>query len=133
MATMEIYRSEPVCEHLHRAGERLAQGLRQVATRHGISKFVEPVGRACNLFFGTRDPAGKPSQPYRTLFLQEMIARGVLGPSFIVSYSHADVDIDRTIDALDGALAVYKRAIDAGTTDGLLIGPPSRPVFGRRT
>ena len=56
----------------------------------------------------------------------------MLGPSFVVSYSHSDEDIDRTIDAIDGALSVYARAIATGTTDGLLIGPPSRPVFGRR-
>ena len=45
-----------------------------------------------------RDPAGQPSQPYRTLFLQELVRRGVLGPSFVVSYSHSDDDIDRPED-----------------------------------
>jgi glutamate-1-semialdehyde 2,1-aminomutase len=131
IATMEIYRTEPVVEHLHRAGTRLAEGLRQASARHGLSEYVGPVGRPCNLFFGTRDAAGKPSQPLRTLFLQELIRRGVLGPSFVVSYSHGDDDIDRTIDAIDGALAVYARAMSDGV-DGLLVGPPSRPVFGRR-
>jgi glutamate-1-semialdehyde 2,1-aminomutase len=131
IATMEIYRTEPVVEHLHRVGARLAEGLRQASARHGLSEHVGPVGRPCNLFFSTRDPAGKPSQPFRTLFLQELIKRGVLGPSFVVSYSHRDDDIDRTIDAIDGALAVYARAMSDGV-DGLLVGPPSRPVFGRR-
>ena len=56
----------------------------------------------------------------------------MLGPSFVVSYSHQDEDIDRTIDAVDGALAVYARAMAAGSVDGLLVGPPSRPVYGRR-
>ena len=132
IATMEIYRSEPVVEHLHRVGARLAEGLRQASARHGLSDHVLPVGRACNLFFGTRGPDGKPSQPFRTLFLQELIKRGVLCPSFVVSYSHQDDDIDRTIDAVDGALAVYARAMAAGSVDGLLVGPPSRPVYGRR-
>jgi glutamate-1-semialdehyde 2,1-aminomutase len=131
IATIAIYRTEPVVEHLHRAGARLAEGLRQASARHGLSEHVGPVGRPCNLFFSTRDPAGKPSQPFRTLFLQELIRRGVLGPSFVVSYSHGDDDIDRTIDAIDGALAVYARAMSDGV-DGLLVGPPSRPVFGRR-
>jgi glutamate-1-semialdehyde 2,1-aminomutase len=129
---MEIYRTEPVTEYLHRVGARLAEGLRQASARHGLSDHVLPVGRACNLFFGTRGPDGKPSQPFRTLFLQELIKRGVLGPSFVVSYSHQDEDIDRTIDAVDGALAIYARAMAAGSVDGLLVGPPSRPVYGRR-
>ena len=132
IATMEVYRTEPVIEHLHRVGARLAEGLRQVSARHGLTEHVLPVGRPCNLFFGTRDLLGKPSQAFRTLFLQELIKRGVLGPSFVVSYSHSDEDIDRTIDAIDGALSVYSRAMAAGTTDGLLVGAPSRAVFGRR-
>jgi len=132
IATMEIYRTEPVVEHLHRVGARLAEGLRQASARHGLTEYVMPVGRACHLFFGTRDPDGKPSQPFRTLFLQELIKRGVLSPSFVVSYSHQDEDIDRTIDAIDGMLAVYARAMAAGSVDGLLTGPPSRPVYGRR-
>src|SRR6185436_10009894 len=132
IATMEIYRTEPVVEHLHRVGARLAEGLRQASARHGLTEYVMPVGRACHLFFGTRGPDGKPSQPFRTLFLQELIRRGVLSPSFVVSYSHQDEDIDRTIDAVDGALAVYARAMAAGSVDGLLVGPPSRPVYGRR-
>jgi glutamate-1-semialdehyde 2,1-aminomutase len=132
IATMEVYRTEPVVEHLHRVGARLAEGVRQASARHGLSKHVMPVGRPCHLFFGTLDPAGTPSQPFRTLFLQELIRRGVLGPSFVVSYSHQDDDIDRTIDAVDGALAVYARAMATGSVDGLLTGPPSRRTYGRR-
>ena len=40
--------------------------------------------------------------------------------------------IDRTIDAVDGALAVYARALDAGTVEGLLVGRPVQPVFRPR-
>ena len=131
IATMRVYRDEPVVAHLHRQGARLAEGVRQVSARHGTAAHVGTVGRACNLFFTTRDPGGQPSQPFRTLFLQEMIARGVLAPSFVVSYSHTDDDIDRTIEAVDGACAVYARALADGV-DKHLIGRPSRTVFDRR-
>jgi glutamate-1-semialdehyde 2,1-aminomutase len=60
-----------------------------------------------------------------------MIRRGVLAPSFVVSYSHADEDIDRTIEAVDGALGVYKRALEDGV-EKYLVGGHSRPVFERR-
>ena len=132
IATMEIYRTEPVVEHLHRVGARLAEGMRQASARHGLSAHVLPLGRPCHVYFATRGPDGKPSQPFRSLFLQELIQRGVLGPSFVVSYSHQDDDIDRTIDAIDGACAVYARAMAAGKVDGLLVGPPSRVVYSRR-
>jgi glutamate-1-semialdehyde 2,1-aminomutase len=131
LATMKIYKSEPVVETLHRQGNRLAAGVRQVAERHGVSKHVTVAGRGCNLFYGTTDGDGKPSQAFRSLFLQEIIKRGVIGPSWVVSYSHTDADIDRTIEAVDGALAVYAQALSEGV-EKLLVGPPSRPVFGRR-
>ncbi len=131
IGTMAVYRSEPVIEHLHRQGERLARGVRQAAARHGLERHIELSGRACNLIFGTRGPDGKPSQSFRTLFLQETIRRGVLAPSLTVSYSHSDEDIDRTIDAIDGAMGVYVRALGEGV-DRYLVGPPSRRVLDRR-
>jgi glutamate-1-semialdehyde 2,1-aminomutase len=129
--TMEIYRAYPVVAHLHRQGERLAAGVRAAAHRHGVEKHFEVKGRDCNLVYAARGPDGQPSQQFRCLFLQEIIARGVIAPSFVVSYSHSDADIDRTIEAVDGALRVYARALEEGV-ERFLVGSPSRPVFGHR-
>lgn len=131
IATMEVYRREPVVEHLHRAGQRLARGVTEAAVRHGLQRHVELSGRACNLLFGTRGPDLKPSQAFRTLFLQETLRRGIIIPSLVVSYSHTDEDIDRTIDAIDGALGVYARALADGI-DAHQVGRPSRTVFDRK-
>jgi glutamate-1-semialdehyde 2,1-aminomutase len=131
IATMQIYRSEPVVETLHRQGERLRRGAEQAALRHGLTRYFQLHGRSCNLLFGTRDPDGNPSQSFRTLFLRELIQRGVLAPSFVVSSAHTDEDIDRTIDAVDASLAIYARALSDGV-DQYLVGRPSRPIFDRR-
>jgi glutamate-1-semialdehyde 2,1-aminomutase len=64
----------------------------------------------------------------RTLFLQETIRRGVIMPSPVVSYSHTDSDIDRTIEAVDGALGVYRRALEEGV-EKYLVGRPSQVVY----
>jgi len=131
IATIDTYCGEPVIEHLYRQGERLADGLRAAATRHGLAEHVFPVGFPCNLLFATRGPDGGPSQEFRTLFLQELARRGVLGPSLVVSYSHTDADVDATLEALDGALGVYAAAMSDGV-ERFLTGAPSRVVFGRR-
>jgi len=52
----------------------------------------------------------------------------VLMPSLVVSYSHDDEDIERTVAAIDGALAVYRQALDGGV-ERFLIGRPSEPVM----
>ena len=131
IATIDVYEQEPVVEHMYRQGERLIAGMRDIATNHGVADHVMPVGYPCNLLFSTLDPDARPSQAYRTLFLQEMIVRGVLTPSLVVSFSHTDEDIDRTLDAIDGALQVYAKALVDGT-DGYLVGRPSRHVLDRR-
>jgi len=130
LATMRVYRTEPVIEHLHRQGQRLADGIRGVVQARGLGAYVQVVGRPCNLLYGTLGPDRKPSQAFRTLLLQETIRRGVLMPSLVLSYSHRDEDIDRTVEALDGALEVYARALEDGA-EKHLVGPPSRTVFDR--
>ena len=51
-------------------------------------------------------------------------------PSLVVSYSHTDADIDATVEAIDGALAVYARALEDGP-ERHLVGPPSQIVYRR--
>jgi glutamate-1-semialdehyde 2,1-aminomutase len=48
----------------------------------------------------------------------------------VVSYSHTDEDIELTVDAIDGALEVYRRALDDGV-EGYLVGRPSQTVYRR--
>lgn len=129
--TMRIYRDEPVIEHLYRVGERLRTGIQQVTQDLGVSDHISVAGRGCNLLYSTLDHERRPSQPFRTLFMQELIRWGVLAPSFIVSYSHDDADIDYTIEAVSRAAKVYKKALEAGSTDGLLIGEPTKVVYRR--
>ncbi len=128
IATMGVYQSEDVIGALHRTGERLRSGVESAAQRHGVSDQVSVAGRPCHLLYATRDGSGQPSQAFRTLFLQELLRRGVLAPSFVVSYAHGDDDVDRTVDAVDGALSVYRRALDEGV-ERYLVGRPVKPVF----
>lgn len=130
IATMRFYETHPVVETLHERGARLRQGYAQAAARHGLTGYVDLVGRDCNLLFTTRDADNKPSQAFRTLFMQEMIRRGVIAPSFVVSYSHREADIERTVEAADAALAVYARALSDGV-ESFLEGRPVKPVFRR--
>ena len=128
MATMRVFETEPVIEALWSRGTRLSEGLRQAASLHGVTEQVPILGRPCCLVFGSRDRAGQPSQPLRTLMLQELLKRGILASSLVVNYSHSEADIDRTIDAFDEAFAVYRRALDDGL-EHYLAGRPVKPVF----
>jgi glutamate-1-semialdehyde 2,1-aminomutase len=128
IATMQVYRREGVIEHLYRQGTRLRREVEEATRRHGLGDFVQILGRPCCLSYLTLGPDGRASQAFRTLFLQETIRRGVLMPSLVVSYAHQDEDLDLTVAAIDGALAVYRRALDDGV-ERYLVGRPSQTVY----
>lgn len=128
MAVMHAYQKEPVIETLRRRGSRLADGFRQAVARHDLEDHVGVAGHPANLVYYTLDRDRQPSQALRSLLIQELVRRGVLAPSFVVSYSHEDADIDQTIEAVDGALAIYLRALSDGV-ERYLVGRPSQVVF----
>ncbi|MBW6504126.1 glutamate-1-semialdehyde 2,1-aminomutase [bacterium] len=128
--TIRVYRQEDVVGCLHVLGERLRSGIGKAIREIGIGDYFQVIGRSCNLVYVTKDPDGNRSQPFRTLFLQELIRRGIIAPSFVVSFSHADSDIDRTIEAVSGALRVYRSALEEGIGK-YLKGRPVKPVNRR--
>ncbi|MFC9995007.1 glutamate-1-semialdehyde 2,1-aminomutase [Nocardia sp. NPDC127526] len=130
-AVVEAYRTTDPIPRMERAGERLAQGVNTIAADLGIADHLQVAGRPSCLVFLTKDADGNPSQPYRTLFLQELLTRGVLGQSFVDSAAHTDADIDLTLEACQDAAAVYRKAIDNGTVEGLLTGRPVAPALRR--
>jgi len=130
MATMRIYQTEPVIETLDRQGARLAHGINLAIQDNQLVGHVGIHGKPCCLVFSTRDHNKQPSQAFRALLMQELIGRGVIGPSLIVSYSHTDDDIDQTIKAFQGALAVYRRALVDGV-DRHLVGRRTKSVYRR--
>lgn len=130
MEVMRVYREREVIEFLWKQGERLRSLILQSIGEHRLGEFFEVLGRPCNLVFATRDQKGERSQPFRTLFMQELLRRGVIAPSFVVSYAHSDADIAQTAEAVHEALAVYRKALEDGV-EHYLTGRPVKPVNRR--
>ncbi len=132
LAVEREYRSWDVVGVLEQRGTLLADGFLAQVEKAGLSSFVRLRGRPSCLLFETLDPSGSPSQAYRTLFLQELLDRGVMAQSLVVTTAHTDEDIAWTLDAVEGALDVYAKAIESGSTDGLLRGRPVAPALRER-
>jgi len=129
MAVMDVYAEEGIPARLHERGEKLAAGVREVALAAGVEDHVLVRGRASNLVFATLDENFAPSQPYRTLFLRELLLGGVIGPSFVVSSALTDADIERTVEVVAQACTVYRKALEAQDVSAFLPGRPVQPVF----
>ena len=130
IAALRFYAEHGVVAALWKQGEYLRKLVDQSIRENKLEGYFELLGRSCNLVFATRDENRTSSQPFRTLFMQEMIRRGVIAPSFVVSYAHSDSDIETTAEAVHEALAVYRKAIDEGV-DKYLQGRPVKPVNRR--
>jgi glutamate-1-semialdehyde 2,1-aminomutase len=126
--TMRTYKQQAVVEHLYRQGDRLATGVNSAIVENGLHDYFQLAGKPCNLIYVTRDQEKNRSQAFRTLFLQETIKRGLIAPSLVVSFSHNDSDIDRSIEGIGESLNVYRKALESGV-EKFLIGRSVKPVF----
>jgi len=128
LETMKIYEQEHVVEYLYRQGERLTAGINQAVKENHLDGYFGVLGRPSNLIYYTCDQEMRPSQPFRTLFLQETLKRGMIMPSLVVSFSHTDEDIDHSIDAIAEALVIYRKALNEGV-EKYLVGRPVKPAM----
>jgi glutamate-1-semialdehyde 2,1-aminomutase len=109
---------------MERQGGALADGVNAAAADAGIADHLSVVGRPSCLVFRTADASGRPSQAMRTLFLQEILRRGVLGQSYVISAAHTDRDVEQTVEAARSAVVAYRKALETGRPEELFTGPP---------
>lgn len=131
-AAIRFHQDHDVVGHLAVVGGQVVDGLHEAAARHGVDALVRAdTDFPCRPALKFLDAQRQPSAALRTLFLQEMIGQGVFMPWVCPSYRHGAAEIEQTLEAMDAACAVYARAIDQGSVDGLLVGPATKPVFRR--
>jgi glutamate-1-semialdehyde 2,1-aminomutase len=131
LAVIDTGQQERTSERLHQIGGELRRGVEQVVADAGLSSYFQLRGRDCNLVYVARDQDGQPSQAFRTLVLQELIARGILAPSFVVCAAHDPAAIGQAVDAVAELMPVYQRALESGI-DQVLRGRPVRPAIRAR-
>lgn len=128
MATIDAYRQHDVVGTLYRQGTRLREGVSEVIQALDLQDYFQITGRPCLLLYATLDQNKQRSQPFRTLFLQELIKRGIIAPNLVVNAAHSDHDIDQTVDLIAEALTVYRNALSDGI-EHYLEGRAVKPVF----
>ena len=131
LAVIDTYQREEIAARLHRIGAELRRAVTEVVDAAGLSSYFQLRGRDCNLVYVARDERGEPSQAFRTLVLQELLERGILAPSLVVSAAIDSAAINQTVDAIAGLMPVYQRALDQGV-DSVLRGRHVRPALRAR-
>lgn len=130
VATVDFNAREKVTEGLWDKGMQLVELGREKAAAHGLSDYVHFGGVSCRPVFMILDDEGSPSLPLRSLLMQEMIRSGVLFGAMNVSH-RLDTEAFEVIGrAFDETMPILSKGIHDGV-DGLLEGPPVKPVFRR--
>ena len=120
-AAMRVIRDEPVIDTIWATGERLMAGFEELGEKHGVPLKCHGYEPMSSQTIGYDDP--ELSRDVWTLLLQEMAQRGVTlrrGGLLFITYSHGDAEIEETLEALDGSLAVIAEAVEAGNVRDLL-------------
>lgn len=128
LATIHELETKPVIPHIWRIGQRLITGINAIARRHGIERSLWCHGYPCSPLVVTADATGAPSAAFRTLWLSELIQRGILMPFLAPSFAHDDEAVDRTLAAVDALAPAYKAGLEHGVRESE-VGPFVKPVF----
>jgi len=131
LATIDEFERNGVLAHNHAIGTRLADACHRAAGEGGLDAFVNVIRCEWMVTFVFRNRQQDACGGLRTLFMQEMIKRGVLFQGvFIPCYSHTEANVATFVQAFRESLDVYRRALDDGY-ETLLVGEPAKPVFRR--
>jgi glutamate-1-semialdehyde aminotransferase len=110
VAVLREYRQRGVIGHLWRLGQRLMDGLNAAARAHGVPFDCHGYPPMSAMRFDLPDGRVGPAWE---LFLGECARRGVLvrrGGLNMMTYSHAEADVDATVDAAAEAFDVLRSA-----------------------
>jgi glutamate-1-semialdehyde 2,1-aminomutase len=130
IATLRELRDKSIIPDNWERGAVLKTRLTEVIQTAGLGDFLRVDGYPCLLAVDILDHDRKPCLGYRTLLMQEMIARGILFQGiFYPTWSHQAPEIAATVAAFRDACVVYRQAIEARSYRPFLVGEPIKPVF----
>ena len=131
VATVNEYVHHDVCGHMWSIGEMLKEGFNRLAQEKGLD--AKCIGLPPRMKLIIKDGSGNDSLLYKSLFLQEMIEKGIfMHPNTILlCYSHSKHEVELTLRAMDDSLSVLKRAIDNNTIKSQLRGEAAKEVIRR--
>jgi glutamate-1-semialdehyde aminotransferase len=114
--------------HLAAQGRKLRTGIAALLQEANID-FIRCTGFDCRTMMAF-DPSVENPLALKSLMQQEFFKRGILWSGFHnISYSHAEKDIEYTLQAYREVLAIVRHAIDEDGVLAALRGEVVEPVF----
>ena len=104
-------------------------GVQKILDENKLNDYIKIIGFNWNVGLIIKNQIKQPCMFYRTLFMQEMIKRGVLYQGILSPcFTMTKEDINSMLDAFFETCLVFKKALADGHTD-YLEGKEIKPVF----
>jgi glutamate-1-semialdehyde 2,1-aminomutase len=130
LTTMCKVQTEPVVETLRLRGQDVLDGCLDLIQKHSLQDVLKTAGNPVWSFLVIGD-AGKYSQwEIKTLFMQEVQARGILClGTHNMSYAHGEADVERLLQVYDEVFPIIRDAIENDAMGQHLRCAPLEPLF----
>jgi glutamate-1-semialdehyde 2,1-aminomutase len=129
-ATLDKLRREPVLAAIDSRGRTIVEGVAGIIAENGHGDFLSVAGRPCWSFFIIKDTPDYSSYEIKTLFLQEILARGILTlGTHNMSYAHSEEDVERLLAAYREVVPILGEAVRHRALKQLLKCEPLQPLF----
>ena len=131
LATMQKLKREPVVSHLRTQGGKVMESLSVLIEKHGAQDFLSVAGHPSWSFLLIKDTEHATSWELKTLFMQEILKRGILTlGTHNMSYSHADADIENLVRAYDKVIPMLvESSQESNLLKSMLNCAPLEPLF----
>lgn len=130
LATMQKLEQEPVTATLYAQGKKIITELGALIEKEGAEEFLSVAGNPTWSFFLISDIGTNSQWQIKTLFLQEMFARGILTiGTHNMSFSHTDEDLDQLFNAYNEVIPMLVDGVRHNKLKSMLRCQPLQPLF----
>ena len=130
ITVIDKLRNESVLQHIWEIGGVLRKGLNERLERHGLQNVIKASGKDPWVILGFSDHPSAEAAAIKTLFIVEMLKRGVLiQGSHNICFAHDSGDVSDVLSAYDETLPLIAEKLETGTLVADLMMPIIRPIF----
>ena len=106
--------------------------MRERVAKHGIGGFARTSGHPSWTFLPVSDTPSCSQWEIKTLFMQEVLARGILSlGTHNVTYAHSDDDVAKLLRVYDEVFPILREAVEEGGHEAVpALRPPAAAVQG---
>lgn len=130
MATLTKLTKYPVIASISERGRELMAGAKDLIRKHAVAEFLSVSGHPAWSFLNIKETSRYSVYEVKTMFLQEMFARGILTlGAHNLSYAHGPAEVGRLLAVYDEVFPILRSAVERGTLREQLRCEPLVPLF----